>query len=273
MAKLSSTFSQEQTLKDRKRRNRLSQKTASDMDGFKETLELVGDNYGLSASVVAELEGLAPHVKVMFLSPMDSLYGCLSSKLGVSIADDGPRGLFFVEYGLIRVERDPNSTMMRNTSTLRRRFESLEIDKSSATLLNRKNEELNKIAANVRRRKLNEAPRSTMTFSYFSRGPGTLLGGREIASDMKATGEYIAVVPSKLYFLNMARIEELDESNPKLALALHKAISSGLAASLEASYVQTNQYYDVMNSRDVVKPKSRKIAAKVRAALDRMNIE
>ena len=250
---------------------RVARQKQKEGGSWRECITMVGRNYDVSAATVEMLCMLEERLKVIRVAVGEDLYDVLERKgMGMGGGDlRKARGLFFVECGVIRVERDPNATMNSHGSSLKRRFAAVAGGTMSGVNARSIGMARRAGGAKVDRRRKKQVTQ----FRCASRGPGTILGGREVSSGMRASGVYTSVVESRLYFLSVEEIEKIERDDPRLALALCKTLASGLASSLDTSYEQGQQYYDVMNARDVVVPKSRRVRGAVQAALDRMNIE
>ena len=263
--------------------------------GFCHAMDLHAVNFGVKSEVVAKLKELADLVSPIDLSPGEGVYDVLENKLGLlhkgsgeggggggggggeEEDNEGSRGLFFVEYGLIRVEPDPaaEGSTMSHASSLKQRYQghnggAIRGNAETLTGLNARSSRQGRVASGAKEQQRRQ--KGSVAFNIASRGPGSTIGGREVASGLRACGVYLAVIESRLYYLPQREIDRLEGANPALAIALHKTISTGLASSLDSSFRQTQQLSELMNSRDIVRPKSRKVVARVNAALKRMNI-
>ena len=215
---------------------------------------------------------LAPLVRPVNLLPGESLYDELANKLGLVVGNNEmeTRGLFFIEHGQVRVEKDPDASTS-HAASLKRRMNNL-LNESSLTRINARTRRLGRVQEGMKRLMKKGGLKAGTTFRLATRGAGNIIGTREVATGMKAAGNYYAVTESRLFFLPLGEIQKLEARDPKVALAISQTVSNALASALDLSYERTNQYFEVLTSKDVVKPKSRKVMARVNAALERMDM-
>lgn len=170
------------------------------------------------------------------LKPGDRPYGSQDS-LG-----SPDRGLFFIECGVMKVERETDDTISRGS--LRRS------GSSSMFGSNTYNDSLTRIQARslAQYSSLLNKDGSSQTFRLARIGPGWVAGTLEYVSGMRNSGDHVAVTDCRLHHLPYSRLQEIEKSNPSLVLSLYKLLSYLMARRQEATIGQLATLHSIMTS-------------------------
>lgn len=154
-------------------------------DGFRYALEKIDEHHGLNYA--PELVKLEKYTRVVELKPGESLF----QNEGGSVKEED-RGFFFIEHGLMTIERDPSQSN-RNTMSLRtpfaqdtsqmRRVDSIgHLDARAATLARE----------DAQMKQVRRGERGKQNFRLARIGTGWIVGTIEGASGLKNSGLHIA---------------------------------------------------------------------------------
>ena len=192
-----------------------------------------------------DLIGLEPYTSVVELRAGDRLFACDGGPV-----EDRERGLFFIESGMLKIERDATETLTRGTSTLTRSRG------SSGTLGN-----LHARSGTVGRQRaaIKAASRDNMTqtFRLARIGPGWVCGAIEGASGLKNAGVHVAVTNCRVHHLPFQKMEVIEKDNAPLMLSLYKMLSHLMARRQEITIEQLATFHSIMSSPAHSKPVSR----------------
>ena len=86
---------------------------SSTSSGFQTALKYIDEQHGEEFS--KSLVDLEPHTQVIELQAGDFLFACDGGQV-----QDSERGLFFIESGMLKIERDAGATLTRGRSTMTR---------------------------------------------------------------------------------------------------------------------------------------------------------
>jgi len=225
--------------------------------GFVHALKKVDEQHYQDFS--SGLVDLEPYTIPLVLQPGEKLYESDGGKVCY-------RGLFFIESGLLKIEKDHNSTVMTrsvNRSSFSRSNSRSSFSRSnsrsnlhSISKLHARTGDLARKAASI---KMN--PRSTVgtnrTFRLARIGPGWVVGIVENALGYRNPGVHIAVSRCKLHCIPFHKIAKLEEENPLLLLRLYKLMSHLMARRQELTIDQLATLHSIMSSPAHKKPVSR----------------
>ena len=201
-------------------------------------LKCIDEQHGQEFSKT--LHGLEPYTTVVELQTGDRLF-----------ASDGDRerGLFFIETGTLKIERDATETLTRGRSTLTR-------SRSSSTLgnLHARSGTLGRQRAAM---KAASRDNMTQTFRLARIGPGWVCGAIEGASGLKHAGVHVAVTNCRLHHLPFQKLEVMEEEHPYMILNLYKMLSHLMARRQEITIEQLATFHSIMSSPAHSKPVSR----------------
>eukprot|EP00980_Cylindrotheca_fusiformis_P000207 scaffold42_cov133-Cylindrotheca_fusiformis.AAC.4 len=205
-------------------------------NGFRTALRHIDEEHDENFSV--GLLGLQPFTSLVELSPGDGLYGSSESP------DRPERGLFFIECGVLKVERDTEATITRRD--LHRPYSS----SSSSVGGDAYNDSLTKIEATslANYASLLNTERNSQTFRVARIGPGWVAGTLEYVSGMRRAGDHMAITDCRLHHLPYSRLQEIEQSDPSLVLSLYKLLSYLMARRQEATIGQLATLHSIMTS-------------------------
>jgi len=165
------------------------------------------------------------------------------------IVHDEDRGFFFIEHGLMTIERDPTQTT-RNTMSLRTTYVP-----DDAPHLSRVNSigHLNARALtqgreDAKMKQVRRGERGLQNFRLARIGPGWVVGTIEGSSGLRNAGMHIAVTDCRLHLLPFERVREIEKTDPGLILSLFRLCSHLSARRQELTIEQLTQYMTIMNS-------------------------
>lgn len=201
----------------------------------------------------------------MELQPGEVLYDLQSSKYL-------ERGLFFIEEGILKVERDRRQKVCRRgttayrqstfsfstNSSLTSRSEFSARDsalKSSRSEFSPRDSSLNSYSSfgdelqtsPQKEGEFPSLPTTDETFRLARLGEGWVVGTMEFFFQRKE-GIEIAVDECKLHHLPFSKIEEVEEEDPGLVLELYKLLSYLMAERQEATIGQLATLHSIMSS-------------------------
>lgn len=159
------------------------------------------------------------------------------------------RGLFFIEHGIMRIERNANFTLSRVGST-----DSLsKLGQTSGTIscLNARSAS---IGREVARLKMSGVSARNHMFRVARIGPGWVLGSIEALSGAIHPGSMIAVTQCRLHYISYKKIEDIERSDPLLVLTLHKLLSYLMARRQSVTIHQLATLHSIMSSPAQKKP-------------------
>jgi CRP-like cAMP-binding protein len=210
--------------------------------GFKTALKLIDEQHDQEFS--KDLLGLEPYTTVLELEPGDRLFACDGGQV-----EDRERGLFFIESGMLKIERDATETLTRGRNTLTR-------NRGSGTIghLHARSGTVGKQRAAI---KASSREATTQTFRLARIGPGWVCGAIEGASGLKNTGVHVAVTKCRVHHLPFQTMEEIEKEDPSLMLSLYKMLSHLMARRQEITIEQLATFHSIMSSPAHSKPVSR----------------
>ena len=238
--------------------------------GFQAALKSIDEQHG--QEFAKDLLDLEPHSVALELQPGQKLFACDGGKV-----QDYERGLFFIESGMLRIEKDADQTLTRGQSTLTR-------SRSYGTLNN-----LHARSGTLGRQRAafkasTREPMMTRTFRLARIGPGwyvrmmpprlssaverqctnrnafashRVCGMIESASGVRNEGVYSAVTHCKLHHLTFQKLEEIEKEHPRLVLALYKMLSHLMTRRQEITIEQLATFHSIMSAPAHSKPISR----------------
>lgn len=176
------------------------------------------------------------YTSLVELEAGDGLYGSPGS------IGSRERGLFFIECGVLKVERDTEATLTRGSSHRH--------GSTRSTGAASYNDSLKRIEATslMQYSSLLNAERSCQTFRLARIGPGWVAGTLEYVSGMRHTGDHVAITDCRLHHLPYSRLQEIEDSNPSLVLSLYKLLSYLMARRQEATIGQLATLHAIMTS-------------------------
>lgn len=193
------------------------------LSGFQIALKEIDDQHGQQfAQDLAELEA---YVTPLHLEPGDRLFECDGG-----FVEDCDRGLFFIESGMLNIQRDAGMTLGEGRSTISR--------SRSALTLNQRHARLGTLGRNTAAAKVTTRVMDSQYFRLARFGPGWVVGDIECLGLLRNRGVHIAVSTCRLHHLSPAKIARLESENPVLMLRLYKMLSFLMAHRQETTISQ-----------------------------------
>eukprot|EP00531_Pseudo-nitzschia_arenysensis_P017252 CAMPEP_0116130000 /NCGR_PEP_ID=MMETSP0329-20121206/8223_1 /TAXON_ID=697910 /ORGANISM="Pseudo-nitzschia arenysensis, Strain B593" /LENGTH=1118 /DNA_ID=CAMNT_0003624303 /DNA_START=154 /DNA_END=3510 /DNA_ORIENTATION=+ len=195
---------------------RLARRTTS---GFQKALRHIETEHGENFS--RQLAGLEKYTKIIELQSGEALYD-----------DEKERGLFFIEVGILKVEKNTGHTATRqSTSVLGRSIGRASDQKPEA---------------------FPRSPNATagsefQTFRLARLGVGWVVGTMEFFHQRRP-GQEVALDYCKLHHLPFSKIREAEAEDPGLVLELYKLLSYLMAQRQEATIGQLATLHSIMSS-------------------------
>ena len=184
--------------------------------GFYFCLQVMKERHNIETETLEMLKQLVTHVTPISLQAGDVL---MDTTQGSPI-DMDEDGLYFIEWGYVTVQRDPNQSLAMTART-------------------------------SRRRRMTVAPRllrlKHRTFQLTRLGPGWLLGATELCSGYRSMGQFVVQSPTcKAHFLPFRKISELELSDPLLALRVCQLAAMVVADRYDRSKEQLAHLIDTV---------------------------
>eukprot|EP00536_Pseudo-nitzschia_multiseries_P014892 jgi/Psemu1/262507/estExt_Genewise1Plus.C_7830008 len=195
--------------------------------GFQTALRYIDTEHG--DNFFCELAGLEKYTTMLELQPGEVLYKDGSSK-------DIERGLFFIEAGVLKEERDTGDTATRRGCDLMTVSSSMG---GSGDTLTR----IQECSLAISSKNAAEHP----TFRLARLGVGWVAGTMEFFQ-MKRPGNQVALDHCKLHHLPFSKIQEAELDDPVLVLKLYKLLSYLMARRQEATIGQLATLHSIMSS-------------------------
>jgi len=211
--------------------------------GLRLALKQIDEQHNLSFATY--LQGLAEYTTAMDLKAGEQL--------------DLPRGLYFVESGMIKAEADTSASLTRGRQKL---FATPVMGRSTDSI-----GQLTARSATVGRGQaaLKNAPGIMSQFSHTFRlarvGPGFVIGCISEFTGQEIPGTFICMTESRVHYLPFETIEELEISKPTLIMHLYKLLAHLGARRQELTIGQLSTLRSIMSSSAPSKPISRKAMA------------
>lgn len=212
--------------------------------GFQAALKCIDEQHGQEFS--KDLLELEEYTIAVELQAGDCLFACDGGPI-----EDRERGLFFIESGMLKIERDANETLTRGRSS-----STLSRNRSFGTLghLHARSGTLGRQRAAM---KATSREPMTQTFRLARIGPGWVCGAIEGASGLKHAGVHVAVTNCRLHHLPFQKLEMMEIEHPSLILKLYKMLSHLMARRQEITIEQLATFHSIMSSPAHSKPVSR----------------
>lgn len=208
--------------------------------GLRLALKQIDEQHNLSFAT--HLQGLAEYTTAMDL------------KVGEQL--DLPRGLYFVESGMIKAEADTSASLTRGRQKL---FATPVLGQSTDSI-----GQLTARSATIGRglAALKNAPGTMSQFSHTFRlarvGPGFVIGCISEFTGQEIPGTFTCMTESRVHSLPFETIEELEMSKPVLIMHLYKLLAHLGARRQELTIGQLSTLRSIMSSSAPSKPLSRK---------------
>jgi len=230
-------------------------------DGFDRALQQIDELHGLDAAF--ELMNLKQHVTTVTINAGQSLFEDSATDID-GVVDEEERGIFFIEHGILKIQKDTNSSLTRNSHGALRSLSSLKARSPSRAGSYKKLKQ--------RKRNITLAQRDTHTFRLARIGPGWIVGSIEAFTGMKNPGVHIAVTKCRLHHLPYTKLQEIEEREPIIALKLVKLLALLLARRQDITVEQMSTLHNIMASRALTKPVKRTTMGAIKRANEAMMV-
>jgi len=211
-------------------------------DGFRRALKQIDELHGVNFA--PGLLGLQPFVRLLKLAPGECLYDCDGG-----VVEESQRGLFFIESGLLKIERDSGQSL-----TMTRTRRSIGANTAFFTLKNQHA----RIGTVARRTALAKGGigvgNSSPNLRLARLGPGWVCGTLDVASGHIGSGIISAVEECRLYHLPSVQLDKIEQEDPALVLCLYKMMANLMAYREEATIEQLSTLNSIMSSPAHSKP-------------------
>jgi CRP-like cAMP-binding protein len=182
----------------------------------------------------------------------EHLYACEGGRL-----PDSDRGLSFIASGLLKIERDSNISLARN-SRKAGTLKSFDVWKTNQSLSNlrARGGTIGKQAALLKASSTHGL--GVASFVRLARvGPGWIAGTLEQADVSQLTTYHVAVSKCKIHHLPYHKIEQIQEKDPTLVLRLYKVLAHLTAKRQEITIGHLMTLHSIMTSPAPGKPMRR----------------
>jgi len=202
--------------------------------GFRIALEHIDRQHGKDfATDLLELEA---HTSIVEIPLNQSLYDCNGGPVS-----DRNRGFFFIEKGIMKLERDASLTTTRGGSGLGLNL----LDGGS---LNRMRARRGTLGRQLQIMKETGHRPQHHSIRIARIGPGWVVGATEGLSGNHLFGIETAMTECRLHRLPFTKMSELEETNPRLILKLYKLLSHLTARRNEITVGQLATLHSIMSS-------------------------
>ncbi|GKY97142.1 hypothetical protein MPSEU_000672600 [Mayamaea pseudoterrestris] len=223
-----------------------SDRFRSSASGFGHALrqidELLDDDF------TDDLRALQQYVVPLELQPGERLF---ESDGGV--VHDRSRGLFFIESGLLKIERDSGRSLT-HTRTFSRH------NSQQNFTLKREHARTGSVAVKASlaiAKGMIGGGSGQQTLRLARIGPGWVCGTYEHASGLMPSGITVAITKCRLHHLPFDTLEQIETENPALVLKLYKMLSLLMARRQEITIEHLSTLHNIMSSPAHSKPLSR----------------
>jgi len=234
--------------------------------GFEYALKQIDDQHEINFR-----ESLLPLEKfttVVELSSGQSLFDDFGS--GVS-SDD--RGLFFIETGIMKVERDPSFSISRGSgASLRRNVKQNLAPRlgvyGSLGHLHARSRSVANMDTLLKGMSSRNMRLGKSKFRLARIGPGFVVGVIEASTGLRNIGVHVAVTDCRLYHLSYDKMREIEDTDPGLILNLYKLLAHLSARREEIAIEQLSTLHTIMTSDPVATPLNRKTLGAIQHAIN-----
>ena len=219
--------------------NHLNQSSLTGKGGFEHALEQIDEQHSLNFA--ASLKDLGKYTRKIVLEPGKVLYEDVQCE----------RGLFFIEHGIVKVERDADASLTRNTNG----------DTFSRTMTQQSWGSLNHLKCTDVARAIADMKKNgyweQKSFRVARVGPGWIIGTLEAISNTVNPGVNVAVSRCELHFISFEKLKEVEETDPLLVLSLYKLLSTLMAKRQSLTINQLATLHSIMSSSAQMPPLGR----------------
>jgi len=216
-------------------------------DGFLYALKEIDKQHDIDT--VSTLAALGPCTKVVELNA------------GEILSSQG--GLYFIEYGMMKVERDSETVSIRGS--LRRRYGEGMHSALSLSRLNCRTPTIGKEYYLLKHAGGCRAALEKKTFRIATLKPGFVIGdlGGVVSHGLRS-GDHVAITACRLWHLSQEDITRLEHEHPRLILELFKIMALLSAQRQEVTIDQLTTLHQIMTSLAPTKPPDRLTMAAIK---------
>ena len=243
---LSTVFQLEEKDKIESQTRSFERRVSLTEDGFLYALKKIDEQHGLQAAT--ELVGFREYTHPVNLDPGDILI----------LDGDWGHGLYFVETGLLRVQRsENNNNMSMNMSNMVWKGpHALEannptVGSDPTASIGRMHARSMTIGRETALWKLQQRGRpfhNEQGYRLARIGQGWIIGSIEVSNGMQIHGIHVAMSKCRLHHLPYTAIKEAEENNPTLAMNLYKVLSHLATKRQEMTIEQLGQHLRILNN-------------------------
>lgn len=216
---------------------------------FEQALRAIDEQHSMGFGF--DLMDLFEYTSPIELERGEHLYACEGGRV-----PDSDRGLSFIASGLLKIERDSNMSLARN---------SRKADTCNSFAVWKNNQSLSNLRARGgtigKQAALLKASPHGLGVSPFVRlarvGPGWIAGTLEQVDASQLTNYHVAVSKCKIHHLPYHKIEQIQWKDPTLVLRLYKVLAHLTAKRQEITIGQLMTLHSIMTSPAPGKPMRR----------------
>jgi CRP-like cAMP-binding protein len=241
------------SLEQKELRNSRIRSNSNADDGFLYALKEIDNQHGLDTlSTLAELRY---HTTPIELQAGESLF---HYEDGTPKPESERDDLYFIEFGMMKVERDSNQTTTRKSLHMKT-FDMRHGGSSNMSLseLQPRTATMGREAYLLKNTGNSRSTMETRSLRLARLKPGSVIGAIGSISQLANSGEHIACSPMRLWQLKQEDIEKLEERNPRLILELFRMKAYLAAQRQEMTIHQLATLQQIMTSLAPKKPMNR----------------
>eukprot|EP00539_Tryblionella_compressa_P008608 CAMPEP_0178766332 /NCGR_PEP_ID=MMETSP0744-20121128/18999_1 /TAXON_ID=913974 /ORGANISM="Nitzschia punctata, Strain CCMP561" /LENGTH=357 /DNA_ID=CAMNT_0020422029 /DNA_START=22 /DNA_END=1095 /DNA_ORIENTATION=- len=176
------------------------------------------------------------------------------------IVGEKDHGLFFIERGMVRVDKDNSDMTLTRTRSYMGTSAMMKL--ANDNTLKGQHARLGTIARrSALAKRLAGGGQTNPSYRSARMGPGWVIGIYEFASGQPPIGVFRAITPSRLHYIPFSTIHELEETHPILAIRLYKLVSHMMVRKENNTVSQLTTLHNILSSPAHSKPFPRSTAA------------
>ncbi|CAB9515417.1 solute carrier family 26 [Seminavis robusta] len=209
--------------------------------GFLQALKKIDEQHGLDTA--HELKALSQYMKPMDLKANEVLHW----------ENEIHHGLFFIEYGQLRIEHGADYTISpSHQKTFPRIHEASPVvnplSNNSLGHLSARSGPWGLQSALLKNSMRGQSEMTEQNFRLARIGPGWVVGMIEECSGMRRAGVYVCDSPCRVHHLQYDSMKHIEQSDPKLMMNLYKLMSNVSLKRQELTIRQLAQFVAIIQS-------------------------